>query len=415
MSYIGSNAEPLIPEINVALLTGNGESHYCFSLALALAAKGVRTELVGGTLHDRPEIHRTPGLRFINLFESDQRSIAGKIRRVLRSYVRLVKYAAVAKPAILHILWDYKVPLVDRTLLMLYYKLLGKRIAYTAHNVNAARRDNKDSLMNRLTLRFQYRLADHIFVHTEKMKDELHKDFQVRETAVTVIPHGVNTAVPQTGLTSEDARQRLGIKHNDKMILFFGGIKAYKGLEDLLAAFQQVAGTFANSGLIIAGQAQGHEGYMGLIQNLIDKHPGRDRIIQRIGYIPDDEIELYFKAADVAVLPYVDIFQSGVLLLAYTFGLPVIVTDVGSLREDIIEGRTGFVCRPRDPDELCATIERYFNSMLFKELDSRRNEIRDYALSKYSWRTVSELTKNVYEQILANSAQPIRQQNGQNV
>ena len=94
-------------------------------------------------------------------------------------YAKLIRYAATAKPRIFHILWNNKFEFFDRTLLMLYYRLLGKRIVLTLHNVNAGRRDSKDTRLNRLTLRIQYRLADHIFVHTEKMKLELIEEFGV--------------------------------------------------------------------------------------------------------------------------------------------------------------------------------------------------------------------------------------------
>ena len=110
-------------------------------------------------------------------------------------------------------------------------------------------------------------------------------------------------------------------------------------------------------------------------------------------------MRLYFNAADVIVLPYLRIFQSGVLFLAYSFGLPVIATDVGSLKEDVVEGRTGFICRPRDPMALAACIERYFNSELFQNLKERRQEIREYANERHSWTKVAEITKQVYSEL----------------
>src|SRR5207245_6751110 len=133
-------------------------------------------------------------------------------------------------PKVFHILWNNKFELFDRTLLMLYYKLLGKKIALTAHNVNAGRRDSNDSALNRLTLRIQYRLADHIFVHTEAMKSELLGSFGVAERRVSVIAFGINNSVPDTDLTPESAKQRLGIGGGDRVILFFGNIGPYKGL-----------------------------------------------------------------------------------------------------------------------------------------------------------------------------------------
>ena len=78
-----------------------------------------------------------------------------------------------------------------------------------------------------------------------------------------------------------------------------------------------------------------------------------------------------------------------------------IATDVGSFGEDIIEARTGFVCKPSDPNDLALAIQKYFDSDLFRELEQRRQEIRDYALSRHSWEAVGELTRNVYSGLLA--------------
>ena len=82
-----------------------------------------------------------------------------------------------------------------------------------------------------------------------------------------------------------------------------------------------------------------------------------ERIIRKIEYVPDEDTEIYFKAADVLILPYTHVFQSGVLFLAYSFGLPAIAADVGSLREEIIEGETGLVFKPRDSVDLARKID----------------------------------------------------------
>jgi hypothetical protein len=108
---------------------------------------------------------------------------------------------------------------------MLYYKFLGKKVALTAHSVNKGRRDGKDTRLNRLTLWIQYHLTDHVFVHTDKMKTELTDEFGVPESRVTVIPFGINNAIPQTKLSSTEARERLGVRGTEKTILFFGEIQ----------------------------------------------------------------------------------------------------------------------------------------------------------------------------------------------
>src|SRR5208337_2365639 len=124
------------------------------------------------------------------------------------------------------------------------------------------------------------------------------------------------------------------------------------------------------------------------------------RILLKADFIPDEETEVYFKAADVAVLPYRHIYQSGVLFLGHSFGLPVIAADVGSLKDDIVEGKTGFLFRPEDSVELARAIERYFASDLFAELDSRRPEIIGYATKRHSWDLVGQMTMSVYAGLL---------------
>ena len=391
------------PDIEIGLLTGGGDRHYAFGLAMALVAKGVSLDFVGGDEVDSPELHCTPKLNFLNLRHSGQRdaSFARKVSRILMYYARLIRYAAGTRARLFHILWNNKFEVFDRTFLMLYYKLLSKKITLTAHNINAGTRDSTDTWLNRLTLKIQYRLADHIFVHTEKMKTEILEQFGLARTAVSVIPYGINNAVPSTALTPGEAKLRLGIKDGERTLLFFGNIAPYKGLEYLIAAFEQLVANGGDYRLVVAGRAKsGCESYVDGIRERLSREVNRGRTILKIDFIPDDEMELYFKAADVSVLPYTHIFQSGVLFLGYSFGLPVIAADVGSLREDIIEGKTGFVFTPKDSIDLAKKIERYFESDLFNSLTRRRQEIQDYAAAQHSWDVVGEMTRSVYSELL---------------
>ncbi len=274
------------------------------------------------------------------------------------------------------------------------------RVVLTAHNVNAGRRDSNDTFLNRLTLRIQYRLANHIFVHTEQMKQELSEEFGVQQARIAVIPFGINSAVPNTCLTPEHARQRLAIGDGKKTILFFGNITPYKGLEYLITAFKQIMVKSEDYRLIIAGRPDRCEEYWRSIQEEIRGDAQIERIVVRAHFIPDDEAEIYFKAADVLVLPYKDIYQSGVLFTGYNFGLPVLVADVGSLKDEVVEGKTGFVFRPEDPVDLARVLEQYFASDLFINLRNRREEIRAYATERHSWDLVGQTTMSVYASLL---------------
>jgi glycosyltransferase involved in cell wall biosynthesis len=394
-------------EIEVALLTGGSDRPYAFGLSMALAERGIRLDVVGSAAIDSPEMYRTPGLNFLSLLDNRpaSASFAPKAWRVLANYVNLIRYAATAQPKVFHILWNYKFQYFDRTLLMLYYKALRKKIVFTAHNVNDAKRDSTDSALNRFTLEMQYRLCDHIFVHTDKMKAELLQDFAMRGDKVSVIPFGINNSVPDTDLTPQQAKRNLNIGSNEKSILFFGRIGAYKGLKYLVDAFLRIVSRHSDYRLIIVGQPkQGADEYLAEIQKTIDDDIHRGQVIRKIEFVPDEQTELYFKAADVLVLPYTQIFQSGVIFLGYSFGLPVIATDVGSFKDEIIEGRTGFICKPCDSADLAETIEKYFRSDLFANLSDRRQEISEYAHVNHSWDVVGDKSRNVYAKLLGKQA-----------
>jgi D-inositol-3-phosphate glycosyltransferase len=394
-------------DLDVAVLTGNKDRPYAFGLVMSLISKGVHVDMIGSNEEDSPELHVTPNLRFLNLRgrQNDADSFSTKLYKLAIYYARLVSYAATSRAAIFHILWNNKIEPLDRSLLMLYYKLCGKKIALTVHNVNQAKRDLQDSQLNRTTLKIQYSLSDHLFVHTRKMKEELLQDFGVPEAAVTVIRHPINDAFPNTDLTPAETKRRLGLKDSEKAILFLGRIKPYKGIEDLLTAFQQLVKRDPSYRLVIAGEPhKGSEAYLDEIGKIVARDFSQGDVILKFGFIPDNQMELYLKGADVLVLPYKDIFQSGVLFLAYSFGLPVVATDVGSFREDIVEGETGFICRPADTADLANTLERYFSSDLYRNLRTRRQDIKDYADKVHSWDAATELTTAAYRQMLGRQS-----------
>ena len=399
-----SKASKATNDMAVSLLTGGSDKPYVFGLATELSSKGVMLDLIASDELDSPEFRGIPQLRFLK-FRGDQNPHVGlfkKIARILRYYAKLIRYAATAKPRIFHILWNNKFLHFDRTLLTYYYKVLGKKVVLTVHNVNTEKRDNKDSALNRFTLRIQYRLADHLFVHTEKMKQELIDGFGVHSERISVIPLGINNFAPQTNLTPAEAKRRLGIRPDEKAILFFGRITPYKGLEILVEAFQKSLPPADNYRLMIAGRPEEatEAGYWFPIREALRGDVQKGRVLLRAEHIPDAETELYFKAADVLVLPYRDIYQSGILFLGYSFGLPSLAADVGSLKDEMVEGGTGFLFRPEDPTDLAKAIEKYFSSDLYTDLSQRRREIQDYARRGHDWNIVGQATTVVYNGLL---------------
>jgi glycosyltransferase involved in cell wall biosynthesis len=390
--------------LHVSLLTGGGDKPYALGMAAALTSVGIHVDFIGSDDLRVPELLANPRLSFLNL-RGDQREDASpraKVLRVLKYYARLVGYAAEAKPKLFHLLWNNKFQLFDRTLLMLYYKLLGKCVVFTAHNVNAGKRDSNDSWLNRVSLKIQYSLSDHILVHTDGMKGEMTSEFSVPESKVSVIPFGINNTVPNTSLSSAEAKRQLSISKNDKVLLFFGNIAPYKGLECLAAAFDELLKRDGNYRLFVVGKPKGPASYWNEVRRAIESRGIADRVIARIEYVPDEDTEPYFKAADVLILPYTHVFQSGVLFLGYSFGLPAIAADVGSLKEEIVEGETGFVFKPQDSSDLAKKIEAYFKSELFHNLETRRAQIKEYANERYAWSKVATITTAIYADLLSS-------------
>ena len=392
------------PKMKVSLLTGGGDKPYALGLLSALHSKGVTVDFIGNDDMSTSELLADEKVNFFNL-RGDQNPRASTLRKIVRVaqyYVQILAYAMGTDSSIFHILWFNKFIVFDRTLLNLFYKLLGKRLVFTAHNVDDKQRDGNNNAINRISLKLLYHIVDHIFVHTPKMRTQLLHEFSLKESKVTVIPFGINNTLPATGLTKQEARVKLGLKEYEKVLLFFGHIAPYKGLEYLLKAMHRLKSGNEVFKLIIAGQVRDCHPYWERLETLVGKLGLRDWVMKRVEYIPDREVEVFFKSSDVLVLPYKFIFQSGVLFLSYSFGLPVIATDVGSLRDDILDGETGMLCRPEDSEDLADTISRYFASDLYRCSGEKARAIIAYANEKYSWDHVAKATLGVY-QGLANA------------
>jgi glycosyltransferase involved in cell wall biosynthesis len=394
--------------MKVSLLTGGGDPTYALPLCAVLTSRGVHVDFIAGDAMANAEAVKVENCNYYNL-RGDQNphvAVSTKVLRILTYYYKLIKYSVMTDSKLFHILWPTKIwpsrfVYFDRTILNIVYKLLGKEVAYTAHNINEGERDKNDTVLNRITLRFMYKFIDHIFVHTEKMKLQLICSFHISDSKITVIPFGINNVLPKSGMTEIEAKRVLNVAGHYKTLLFFGQIAPYKGLDILISALNIFRSKRNDWRLIIAGNIkEGHNEHWRKIQSLIQQFKLDDNIIAKIEFIADRDVEQYFKAADVAMLPYRDIFQSGVLSLAYNFGLPVIASDVGAFREDIVKGETGFICQPESPEDLADKISQYFESELYKNLQVNRKKIMEYANERYSWHTVGEITHAVYNSLL---------------
>ena len=391
-----------MPILKASLLTGGGDKPYALGLLEALISRGMIVDFIGSDEMSTSRLLADKRVIFFNL-RGDQNPCElpiNKVLRVLKYYWKLLEYVSMTDSRLFHILWHNKFVLFDRTFLIFYYKLLGKKVVFTAHNINERERDGRYNILNKLSLKILYDLVDHIFVHSLKMKSQLIMDFYISETKISVIPFGINNTLPISGLTRVEAKAKLNLESYKKVILFFGNIAPYKGLEYAISAINRLRKTDDAFCLVIGGQIKACHRYWESLEQMIRAFDLDRYVMKKIQYIPDDDVEAFFKAADVLVLPYKFIYQSGVLFLAYSFGLPVIASDVGSLREDIVEGMTGMICKPRNADDLAEKIRMYFDSDLFRNLEQNRMKIIAYGNEKYSWEEVGNITSLVYKDLL---------------
>jgi D-inositol-3-phosphate glycosyltransferase len=390
----------------IVLLTGGKDAHYVHGLTRALIARGVRVELVGGQeeLLD-VEPGQRGGVRLHDFVgKQDARAnVLVKLARVCSYFARLLMFSATTDIGLFHILWFRRFPRFERIALIAILKLLGKTLVFTAHNVDDRARDGATSnLVDRLSLRFLYRTVDHVFVHTAAMKTELTRAFDVDDSRVTVVPLGINDVVPVARLKRAEARRQLGLTFDARTLLFFGNIAPYKGVEDLVHALAQLVREDGRYTVLIAGAVKnpGAETYWRSVERLVVDLGLAKHVVRHVRYIPDEEVGAFFRAADVSVLPYRRVYQSGVLGLSYAQGLPVIAADVGAIREDVVEGETGLLFTPGDPGDLAAKIRSFYTGSMSRDRDARACMITAHGATRFSWPRNAELTTSVYAPLL---------------
>jgi glycosyltransferase involved in cell wall biosynthesis len=393
----------------ISLLTGGGEKHYQLGLISGLAKQDIIIEVIGSDKMAGSEELNKRNIRFINL-RGDQNynsNLFEKTLRIVKYYLKLFSYAARTDSKLFHIQWLNKFDFFDRTLLTLFYKIMGKKLVFTVHDVDKNKIVTGDYFTNKgnnhykgyLSTKLMYNLVDCLIVHNNRVKKEIIENYHISGEKIITIPHGINTLGLTNDIFSADARNKLNIPLNKKVILFFGNIAANKGLELLLDCFNDLIESDDSYFLIIAGAPRiNQDVYIADIVQRINKVK-KESILSNLTYIPDEDIKYYLMSADCLALPYKFVYQSGVTYLAYSFGLPVIATDVGNFREEIVVGETGFISKSNTKESFKLTIDEYFNSDLFNDINKTRISIREYAIKNYSWDKIAQTHLSTYNKL----------------
>jgi glycosyltransferase involved in cell wall biosynthesis len=203
-----------------------------------------------------------------------------------------------------------------------------------------------------------YRLAHRVITHSQNAQAELMQERKLPAAKLDLILHGNYLGDIPVHVTRSVARAHFGFSAEQRVLLFFGQIKEVKGLDVLLNAFALARAKDERLHLVIAGRPWKCE--FAPFQALIDRHGLDPHCSLHIRYIPDGEVALFYRSADLVVLPYRRIYQSGVVLQAMSHGAPVMVSDIAGLLEAVEDDCTGFVFKSQDPQSLADRIGDVF-------------------------------------------------------
>ncbi len=225
---------------------------------------------------------------------------------------------------------------------------LGIRVTMVCHNVLPHERHRWDEALIRMALG----RADRLIVHSQT--DREHARRLLPHVDAQVVPHPTYSDFQKETWSRESARAALGVEGN--VLLFFGLVRPYKGLLDLLNALPTVLGEIGVA-LLVVGEIWGEADvyYKRAAKLGLNSHV---RFVDR--YVSNDEVAMYFSAADLVVLPYREATGSGVLQLAFGLGVPVVATRMGGMAETVEDGTTGFLVEPGDVESLSRAIVRFF-------------------------------------------------------
>jgi len=300
------------------------------------------------------------------------------------------------KPDVLHLHWTdvyFVAESWPKTILksvrflieIMIVKLLRVKIIWTLHNISNHEKvkPGYERFINWILLHFY----DQIIVHCSTAKDILIRVFDLPsefKNKIHVVPHGHYAGYYKNQITQLEARAKLSIGNDELVFLYFGSIRPYKGIFDLVDAFRALEDSRLR--LLIVGNPVNSE-----IKTEILRFCQIDnRIMTFLQYIPDDEIQIFMNAADVAVLPFTDILTSGSVLLAMSFGKAIIVPGIGCVSETL-DDRGGILYDLKIADGL-------LNSMR-KALSCNLSDMGHYnflEVKKFDWMDIAKLTLQVY-------------------
>ncbi len=391
-----------------------GLAHYVANLSESLAERGHQVTIVTTSSYEldgastsptrsgggdktmrKPRILRpiaTWSPRTAGRLPEFPQSLVRKVEAILDT-VRVARVVRRERPDVVHFHCTNPVAL----LYLLLLRLARRPVVATAHVVTP----HEPMALEKWVFGTANRLPDALIAHSEHDRERLVSEQSVDRETIEVVPHGDYGFFAQAGVTDEDdsgrdsARKGFGLDDGQAVALFFGYLREYKGLDVLLDAWPSVTVSRPEARLLIAGDpvklsaSQRHD---------LAQRAQQQSAVFRFEYIPLDEVSSYFMAADVLVLPYRKISQSGVLYLALALGVPVVASAIGPWKELLDDGVNALLVPPEDPEALAETLARVLGDAELREALAAGGRA---LAAEHSWAAIAERTEAIFEKLSA--------------
>ena len=365
---------------------GGSFHFYTFGQCIGLSNAGVQLSLYANNETENPHIKGVNFYSFYNnLFSSKYKWISG-LRWVVGT-LKSVLHARLQGISVFHLHIFYTNILILFNLFLV--KLLFGKVVLTVHDVTSFADENESTIISK----FIYNLTDIVLTHNAFSKNEIIKVTSISSSNIYIIPHGNYTPFISIQNDKYNSKEKLNLPKDKTILLFFGMIKKVKGLEILLEAFKKVVDTNSDIVLLIAGKPW--ENDFDEYQKIIDRNNLSKHIILHTKFIPHEDVEHYYCASDLVVLPYKKIYQSGVLMMTLSYERPALVSDLPPLIEVITDNENGFLFASEDEEDLTDKIIKIISDK--ENLEKVRLKGIETVNTKYGWDEIGRLTKKAYQ------------------
>jgi glycosyltransferase involved in cell wall biosynthesis len=369
-------------------------SHYCYYLVESLS-KLVDLEFIGFK-QILPEFLYNGGTKEKIVSEKILKNVDKKLIISCYNPFSWIKAGLKCKGDIIHIQhWAYYTSAIYCMILPVL-RLRGKKIVLTIHNITPHTTDLSDILIDKISNKILFPFTDVFIVHNTRNKQKIMELYKIDEDKIYITTHGtLKPYAPIKGISKIAARKKLNIPLGKKVILFFGYMWEYKGLDDMLNSLFLIKQKIKNVLVLIAGQPlKNWDKY----EKIIKDNNLENYIIRKLGYISDSDLECFFSCADLVVIPYKHSpfdTHGGVGALTIFFKKPLMVTDVGGLPEYIKDDRA--ISKPNNPIEMSHKIINILNEEgLLKKLSQDSEQLSQ----ELNWDNIAEKNFAIYKKML---------------